>query len=268
MRYANVNGERAFATPGLAGKCPACNNPVVPKCGPLRAHHWAHRGKRSCDSWWEPLTEWHRAWQDKFPEDWRERICHAESGEKHIADIQTPLGLTIEFQHSNINPEEQRSRELYYGNMVWVVNGARLKRDFSRFREGVSRLKAVAQSGPFITSSPDEVFPRTWLDCNTPVFFDFSDAEAMSDLDTQLASLLWCLLPGRVNGNAIIIAVAHANLVHRASAGPRLVLAERLKTVIEDYLKATAYAEAVRLHHLSRAPRHFLPQPHRRRRRL
>lgn len=243
MRYANVNGDRASASPGLAGTCPACNNPVVPKCGPLRAHHWAHRGKRSCDSWWEPLTEWHRAWQDRFPEDWRERLCHSTSGEKHIADIQTPLGLTIEFQHSHISADEQRSRELHYGNMVWVVNGARLKRDFPRFLEGTSRFSKTDWGGVFTTLLPEWAFPRTWLNCATPVFFDFREAEAKTDRDVNLSRFLWCLLPGRVRGHATVLKMAHSELVDGAQTGPVLFPVENLQNAVEAYLTRQARAE-------------------------
>lgn len=258
MRYANVNGERAAAMQGLAGTCPACGSPVVPKCGSLRAHHWAHRGKRSCDSWWEPLTEWHRAWQDRFPEDWRERICYSTSGEKHIADIQTPQGLTIEFQHSHISAEERRARELYYDNMVWVVNGARLKRDFPRFREGAARLGKTPWKGVFTTPFPEEAFPRTWLNCSTPVFFDFNSAELVTHQDVHLARLLWCLLPGRVLDTAVVLAMEFPELIRGAQTGPTLFTVENVRNAVGDYLARQARARSTKRmqwHRRRRTPR-------------
>lgn len=258
MRYANVNGERAAAMQGLAGTCPACGSPVLPKCGSLRAHHWAHRGKRSCDSWWEPLTEWHCAWQDRFPEDWRERICHSTSGEKHIADIQTPQGLTIEFQHSHISAEERSARELYYGNMVWVVNGARLKRDFPRFREGSERFTKTVWGGVFVTPLPEKAFPRAWLNCTTPVFFDFGVAEVLADRDTLLCRSLWCLLPGRVRGYAIILKIAHSELIHGAQTGPILFPVENVLGAVETDLARQARVEnfgRMQWHRRRRTPR-------------
>lgn len=51
MKYAIVNGQRQEAQPRLPGTCPCCDSPVIPKCGKIRMHHWAHR--RMCDPWWE-----------------------------------------------------------------------------------------------------------------------------------------------------------------------------------------------------------------------
>ena len=55
-------------------------------------------------------------WKKCFPEEWQEVVHFAEDGEKHIADVKTPSGLVIEFQHSAIKPEEQLSREGFYKN--------------------------------------------------------------------------------------------------------------------------------------------------------
>ena len=41
--------------------------------------------------------------------------------------------MVIEFQHSHIDPLERVSRENFYNNMVWVVDGTRLKRGHQRF---------------------------------------------------------------------------------------------------------------------------------------
>ncbi len=94
---------------------------MIAKCGTQRVHHWAHRGERACDAWWEPETPWHRDWKSRFPADWREVIRFSQSGEKHIADVRTEHGLTIEFQHSHLKPDERAAREAFYGNMMWVV---------------------------------------------------------------------------------------------------------------------------------------------------
>ena len=59
-----------------------------------------------------------------------------ETGEKHIADVRMVHNLTIEFQHSHIGSLERTSREKFYENMVWVVDGTRLKKDYPRFLKG------------------------------------------------------------------------------------------------------------------------------------
>lgn len=121
MRFASVDGQRMSPLPGMTGACPVCDSPVVAKCGTQRVHHWAHRGERHCDDWWEPETWWHRNWKDKFPSQWQEVVRTATSGEKHIADVRTELGQTIEFQHSFLSAKERVAREAFYGNMVWLL---------------------------------------------------------------------------------------------------------------------------------------------------
>ena len=69
---------------------------MVARCGEVRVRHWAHKGRRLCDPWWENETEWHRAWKDQFPADWQEVVCYAEDGERHIADVKTHAGWVIE----------------------------------------------------------------------------------------------------------------------------------------------------------------------------
>lgn len=134
MRFAIVNTNRAEAEPGLNGLCSGCNQPVIPKCGTKRIPHWAHRSDKNCDRWWEPETAWHRAWKDNCPREWQEKFLpDPKTNEKHIADVCTSTGLIIEFQHSHIEPKERIARENVYQNMVWVVDGRRLKLDYHRF---------------------------------------------------------------------------------------------------------------------------------------
>lgn len=110
---------------------------MIAKCGRVKVWHWAHKGRLSCDPWWENETEWHRNWKDQFPLEWQEQIAiDPATGEKHIADVRTPDGLVIEFQHSPIAPEEIRRREAFYGNMIWIVDGTRGPLDASYFNMG------------------------------------------------------------------------------------------------------------------------------------
>ena len=168
---------------------------MVAKCGERRVWHWAHRSKRHCDPWWGPETEWHSAWKNQFPDDWQEVLHRAAGGEKHIADVKTDYGLVIEFQHSHLAAEERRAREAFYGQMVWVVDGQRLKRDKPRFfkalDEGVARRRE-----PLVR----EVFPddcaliRKWVDSRVPVFFDFGEPDLWR-LDPKSGDLSAYLTP-------------------------------------------------------------------------
>jgi len=66
MKYALVNGEREEAQPKVPGICPYCDSPVIAKCGRVRKPYWAHKNKQMCDSWKEPETPWHRAWNSQI----------------------------------------------------------------------------------------------------------------------------------------------------------------------------------------------------------
>ncbi|WP_167494391.1 competence protein CoiA [Ectopseudomonas khazarica] len=122
MEIALVNGVRALPSSGQQGACQACGAPMIAKCGEQLTWHWAHKGRRRCDPWWENEGEWHRAWKKQFPEDYHEVVQHDSTGEKHIADVRLPSGLVVELQHSPMPPDEMRSREAFYDNMVWIVD--------------------------------------------------------------------------------------------------------------------------------------------------
>lgn len=137
MLWAGIEKVRSAPASGLRGMCPVCARPVIAKCGTQRVHHWAHIGEPACDRWWEPETQWHRMWKLRFPGAWHECIMHDDAtGEKHIADVRTPDGVVMEFQHSHLRADERGAREHFYRNMVWVVDGTRLQRDLPRFIRG------------------------------------------------------------------------------------------------------------------------------------
>ncbi|WP_227714488.1 competence protein CoiA [Marinobacter sp. 1-4A] len=131
VRYAFVNGYRVEPKKGLNGTCPCCNSDVIAKCGNFKVHHWAHKTRETCDPWWENESEWHRTWKSYFPSENQERVFIDEkTGERHIADVYVDKNVVIEFQSYSISAEEMDARELFYQQMIWVVNGA--KRDFDR----------------------------------------------------------------------------------------------------------------------------------------
>ena len=95
-----------MAEPGLAGVCPGCRVPLVPKCGSLKAWHWAHRVGNDCDPWSEPIGPWHVLRQAPLrPE------CVEVPIQVHRADIVGAEGMVIELQHSSISPEGYSSNE-------------------------------------------------------------------------------------------------------------------------------------------------------------
>jgi competence protein CoiA len=139
MKFANVSGEKVEAQPKLKGICQHCGSEMIAKCGRVKVWHWAHKGNPLCDPWWESETDWHREWKSQFPAEWQEiSQVDPDTGEMHIADVKTPHGLVIEFQHSPIKLEERLSREKFYKEMIWIVDGQRGELDESYFNMGLT----------------------------------------------------------------------------------------------------------------------------------
>ena len=153
MKFAIVDGNKAEATKGAKGFCRSCGSKLVAKCGEVYVNHWAHKGKRNCDPWWENETDWHRSWKGKFPIDWQEVIQIAENGEKHIADVKTESDWVLEIQHSYLKPEERRARNAFYPKLVWVVGGTRRKTDVPQFDKAIKESTAVLKE-PLILRIP------------------------------------------------------------------------------------------------------------------
>jgi competence protein CoiA len=178
MKFALVEGIRQEATTGLRGSCPGCGSVTLSKCGLKRLHHWAHVSTAVCDRWWEPETEWHRAWKNQFPEDWQEIHHRAKDGEVHIADVKTAGGTVVEFQHSTISPQERMSREAFYDPMIWIVDGTRVKRDLSSFRDEIAyALKADTKTRAWVLWDRASAIIERWRGGTRPLFLDFGDAE-------------------------------------------------------------------------------------------
>lgn len=166
MRYALVDGSRKEAIPGGHGLCEICGSVMVAKCGPRVMHHWAHFGRRNCDPWWENETPWHRAWKNLFPEACREINHMAPDGETHRADIKTPTGIVIEAQHSAMTDQERLSREAFYGNLVWILDGSAFHKNFQIHHMLPDPKSAVAQdliwtpAGPGLYGANRGIFVR------------------------------------------------------------------------------------------------------------
>ncbi len=181
MKYALQSDERVEATPKAIGVCPCCGSEVVAKCGNKKVWHWAHKSKQVCDHWWENETQWHRDWKNCFPEEWQEVVHFAEDGEKHIADVKTPSGLVIEFQHSAIKPEEIKSREKFYKHMIWIVDGSRLITD-------TQKLTAIVSNSAFelekqFASKIEKALPKNWITNSVTVYFDIGDTSYLVGLN-------------------------------------------------------------------------------------
>jgi competence protein CoiA len=214
MKFALIDNNRVEAKPKQQGFCPNCSKPVIAKCGDKKVWHWAHRSIKSCDNWWEPETEWHRNWKNNYPAEWQEiGLLDEHTGEKHIADVKTPHNLVIEFQHSAIKHEERISREKFYKNMVWVVDGTRLKKDYPRFCKGKDSLffTSTKQKDVYQVQFCEEVFPTNWLKSSVPVVFDFLGL-SVNESDV-IKNALWCLVPSKAD-KAFVVKIKREDFIN------------------------------------------------------
>ncbi|TAU37640.1 hypothetical protein ELI43_34060 [Rhizobium leguminosarum] len=218
MKFAFVEGIRQEATPGIRGTCAGCGSPMIPKCGVKRLHHWAHARTAVCDRWWERETEWHRGWKNLFPTEWQEIRRVAIDGEVHIADVKTASSTVIEFQHSAIIPEERASREAFYGSMVWIVNGNRLKRDLSSFREALTYARsAETKTRAWLVSDCASAIIERWRGGSRPVFLDFGDVDFTSPWLPATGVLWWLNFVPR--GRVIVTPVHRQSVLDHLLSG-------------------------------------------------
>ena len=147
---------------------------MVPKCGRHKIWHWAHKSLVPCDTWLETETAWHREWKNKFNKEWQE-IIHfdTETGEKHIADVKTDRGLIVEFQHSAMKFEELESREQFYKNMVWIVDGCRSDQNAFLFGQGLADPISVNPDAYSLQWFGTSKIFEDWMQATKPVFLDF-----------------------------------------------------------------------------------------------
>lgn len=179
MKFGLIDGIKSVATKGAKGYCPSCGAELIARCGDIKMNHWAHKGKRMCDVWWENETEWHRTWKNNFPIEWQEIIHFDEkTGEKHIADTKTTEGWVLEFQHSPIKPEEIQSRNNFYKKIIWVIDGVRRNRDKKQLDKTIEHAYSFETNNFLFYKINFPEFSRLlteWLNCGKPVFLDFNE---------------------------------------------------------------------------------------------
>ena len=106
-------------------------------------------------------------WKDAFPPDRQELVQIDENtGEKHVADVKTPCGVVVEVQHSRISEHELRSREAFYGDMVWIVDA----RDVGRMT--TSALVGVEPIAYGFKILDRTTLVKRWSSADRPVYFD------------------------------------------------------------------------------------------------
>ena len=212
MSFALVDGVKTDPQPRLRGTCTFCGRPMIAKCGPVVAWHWAHKSKSRCDSWWESETDWHRAWKARFPREWQEVIhVDGDSGERHIADVKTPTDLVVEFQHSPIASAERESRETFYKRMIWIVDGNRGLDRSHFFLDMTGDPVSLDPLGYGLKWWGRSRLLHNWNESQVPVFFDFHEGALwrLGRFDPETRTALAYPVPGEwvvedcVRGRAI-----------------------------------------------------------------
>lgn len=129
------NNKQISITNAIRGdffSCPFCGSRMIAKKGEVKIHHFAHLG--SCTETWkyDPMTEWHKNWQNEFPKE-NQEIMLRKGNIKHIADVLINK-YVVEFQHSKISLEEFLDRNRFYTSLgyklIWIfdfVNGQNIR---------------------------------------------------------------------------------------------------------------------------------------------
>jgi len=168
-----VNNQRHLPFKDGKGICPCCGSETIAKCGSYKVHHWAHKSRKHCDPWWENEGEWHRKWKSYFPDNAQEVVFRQnETGERHIADVFINQTV-IEFQSYSIKEDEARLREVFYGNLIWVIDGCRNEFDKYYFNMSICTPHTTdAYLRKFRWCGRGKIFAK-WSQSTKPVFLDF-----------------------------------------------------------------------------------------------
>lgn len=66
MLYAVTNDvQKIRPHKNVRGLCPHCRGPLIPKCGQIKIHHWAHKEAKGCP-YSSGMTPWHYGWLERF----------------------------------------------------------------------------------------------------------------------------------------------------------------------------------------------------------
>jgi len=110
-------------------------------------------------------------WKKQFPDDWCE---FWKTG--HRADVCDPSGSVIEFQHSQLGPNEIQERELFWEDLIWVFDAKewfsnlqlRFRPQKTTFRWKHPRKSVFAARCPVYLDTGSELFEITFLGRNVP----------------------------------------------------------------------------------------------------
>ncbi len=144
---------------------PQCGKELILKGrGTKVTPHFAH--KRGCADTWKygEMTEWHKAWQNRFPKEYREVYLEL-NGESHRADILIEDAKTvIEFQHSSISTKDFEARNAFYKAcgylLIWVFDATGMTKYDDMEWLCWKREKVIFKN---IQTKPDVIFLQNYV---------------------------------------------------------------------------------------------------------
>jgi competence CoiA-like predicted nuclease len=168
-----VNNKRITIDEYINGDitCPCCGSQLIAKRGQINVHHFAHKTLQECDEWYE-MSQWHKEWQNKFPEQYREIILEKD-GKKHINDVKIG-NLCIEFQYSPILVTNINKRNSFYtefGKLVWLFDVRDVKKNISK--QYNDELKWKWKSKSILMASDNNVYVYLQVDENKIFRIDY-----------------------------------------------------------------------------------------------
>jgi hypothetical protein len=104
--------------------CRCCSSQLQAVLQTDKAKHFRHASTDDCvSSTDDNLLLWHILWQSTVNVKNREYTMK-ENNKRHRADIYIPENdYVIEIQHSHIDPDKIKEREIFYKNIIWIIDG-------------------------------------------------------------------------------------------------------------------------------------------------
>jgi len=127
--------------------------------------------------------------------------------------------------------------------MIWVVDGCRLKRTAGYIFGQLAGAQRWRADEVYTIPEEPEGFPDGWTECRHPVIFDLQ----ASDLSGwgQRPDLLWCLLPGRVVGHAVVISIKPDQFLSALNYRQYPISTEHYMSIMTNSLKKMQERESM-----------------------
>lgn len=170
MLYAlNINGIKIPPTKKEQGYCPECGQLLQSKQGQIISHHWAHTSLNECPYSGTGETDWHLSWKQYVI---NPIYCEVRIGDNR-ADIRLSDNTVIELQHSPIDIDTIKERELAYNQMIWLFDCQSIdihlyrKNKFLNYNEGF-HIKEC--NGKYLFKW--KYLKKSLLACTKPIYLD------------------------------------------------------------------------------------------------